>query len=119
MPTARAVPLREDHFTEKTSVGLHLDAGTPDADLYPASGDCALNGNGSIGKAYQHGYGNSVPPCGLTYRRSSGQGTFSLSATLTWQVSWVGSGGTGGQLANGVFDMAQPVTVREVQAINR
>ncbi|MFF6961151.1 MULTISPECIES: hypothetical protein [unclassified Streptomyces] len=99
--------------------GLHLDAGTPDAKYFPSSGDCPLNGDGSVGKAYQTGYGNAEPPCGLTYRRSSGQGTFTLTATITWAITWTGSGGTGGTLAPGVFDLPQDVTVQEIQAVNR
>jgi enoyl reductase len=117
--TARLDSLGIWATTTATPVGLHLDAGTADADLYPASGNCLLNDDGSIGKKYQAGNGNSIPPCGLTYRRSSGQGTFPLTATITWQVTWAGSGGTGGDLANGVFDTEQPVTVQEIQTVNR
>jgi enoyl reductase len=105
--------------TTATPVGLHLDAGTPDADRYPASGDCGLNANGSIGEKYVPADANKIPPCGLTYRRSSGNGTFALTATITWQVSWTGSGGTGGNLDNGIFDTTQNVTVQEIQSVNR
>jgi enoyl reductase len=105
--------------TTAKPVGLHLDAGTPDAELHPASGDCPLNSDGSIGKKYQESYGNAIPPCGLTYERSSGGGTFPLKATITWAVSWTGSGGVGGKLDNGVFDFTTDVVVQDIQSVNR
>ncbi|MFI1098588.1 hypothetical protein [Streptomyces sp. NPDC020917] len=118
--TARLNSLGIWATTTATPVGLHLDAGTPNADLFPSSGNCPLNKDGSIGAKYQAADGNTVqPPCGLTYRKSSGQGKYTLTATITWKVSWVGSGGTGGDLENGVFDLPQDVTVQEIQAVNR
>lgn len=117
--TARLKSLGIWATTTAKPVGLHLDAGTPDADLFPGSGDCAKNKDGSIGAKYRAGEGNAIPPCGLVYRRSSGDGTYPLTATITWEVTWVGSGGTGGRLANGVFDTTQNVTVQEIQAVNR
>jgi enoyl reductase len=117
--TARLNSLNIWATTTARPVGLHLNAGTPDADLYPSSGDCAKNTDGSIGAKYRTGDGNTPPPCGLVYRRSSGGGTFPLTATITWQVSWVGSGSTGGNLTDGVFDTTQDVTVQEIQTVNR
>jgi enoyl reductase len=105
--------------TTAKPVGLHLDAGTPDADLYPASGNCGLNDDGSVGEKYVPADGNDVPPCGLRYLRSSGNGTYALTATITWEVTWKGSGGTGGGLGTGVFDTTQNVTVQEAQTVNR
>ena len=62
----------------------------------------------------------ATPPCGVTYRRSSGDGTFPLQATLTWKISWTGTGVNDEQpLPDGSFGAQQPVTVREVQAVNR
>jgi enoyl reductase len=117
--TARLNSLNMWATTTAKPVGLHLDAGTPYADLYPSSGDCALNGDGSIGQKYVTADGNAIPPCGLTYRKSSGNGTYTLTATITWQVTWTGSGGAAGTLDNGVFDLPQNVTVQEIQAVNR
>lgn len=117
--TARLPALGLWARTTARPVGLHLDAGTPDADLYPASGDCAKNANGSIGEKYVVGDGNKTPPCGLTYRHSSGNGTYALTATVTWAVSWTGSGGAGGQLQGGTFDTTQDVVVQEIQSVNR
>lgn len=118
--TARLRSLGIWATTTATPVGLHLDAGTPYADRYPSSGDCPMGTDGSVGEKYRTGDGNTVlPPCGLVYRKSSDGGTFTLTATITWQVTWKGSGGTGGQLDNGVFDLPQQVTVKEWQAVNR
>ncbi len=117
--TARLASLNMWATTTATPEGLHLKAGTPDADLYPASGDCLLNADGSIGTAYVSSDGNGVPPCGLTYRRSSDGGTFPLSATITWKVTWTGSGGTGGNLPGGSFEFDQDVRVQEIQSVNR
>jgi enoyl reductase len=107
--------------TTATPIALHIDPGTPDADVYPASGDCAINKDGSIGTAYATGDENKTPPCGLTYRRSSSSngGTFPLKATITWKVSWTGSGGTGGNLPDGTFGNTTNVTVQEIQTVNR
>lgn len=117
--TASLASLNISATTTAKPVGLHLDPGTPDADVYPASGNCGLNSDGSIGRKYVSSDGNSTPPCGLIYRHSSGNGTFALKATITWQVSWTGTGGTGGRLDDGVFDTTQDVTVQEIQAVNR
>lgn len=117
--TARLPALGLWATTTAEPVGLHLEAGTPDADLYPASGDCGKNADGSIGEKYVTGDGNRTPPCGLTYRHSSGQGTFALTATVTWAVSWTGSGGAGGSLQGGSFDTTQNVVVQEIQTVNR
>jgi hypothetical protein len=37
----------------------------------------------------------SSPTCGHTYTRSSGTGTFTIRATLHWNVTWKGGGQTG------------------------
>jgi enoyl reductase len=117
--TARLNSLGIWATTTARPVGLHLEAGTPDAELYPSSGDCPRNSDGSFGQKYQPADGNDPAPCGLKYLRSSNDGTFSLTATVTWAVSWRGSGGTGNDLPNGAFETHQDVTVQEIQAINR
>jgi enoyl reductase len=102
-----------------TPVGLHIDPGTPDADVFPASGDCAIAADGSVGAKYTAGDGDENPPCGVVYRRSSGKGTFPLKATITWKVTWKGSDGSGGDLPDGTFEHDLAVTVREIQTVNR
>jgi enoyl reductase len=105
--------------TTAKPVGLHINAGTSDATLYPASGDCPMNADGSIGKPYAAADGNAVPPCGLTYRRSTDGATFPLSATIRWAVSWKGSDGTGGDLPGGSVVFTQNVVVQDIQSVNR
>ncbi|MEC3995984.1 hypothetical protein VSR01_21655 [Actinacidiphila sp. DG2A-62] len=118
--TARLNSLGIWATTTATPVGLHLDAGTPYAERFPASGDCPIAEDGSVGERYQPRDGNTVlPPCGLVYRKSSDGGTYTLTATIRWRVTWKGSGGTGGRLDDGVFDLPQQVTVKEYQAVNR
>jgi enoyl reductase len=106
--------------TTATPVALHLDPGTPDADVYPASGNCPINPDGSIGTPYVKGSGNAAPPCGVVYRRATPDGdTYPLRATITWSVSWTGSGGTGGDLPEGTFGHTTALTVQEIQTVNR
>ena len=99
-------------------VSLEIKAGTPDAETYPASGVCEIN-DGRIGEKYEKGNADRTPPCGVKYLRSSGDGTFPLQATVTWEIHWTGSGGAGGDLPDGQFGATQDVTVQEIQAINR
>ncbi|MET8944633.1 hypothetical protein ABZX30_13880 [Streptomyces sp. NPDC004542] len=105
--------------TTAKPVALKLEPGTGDAETYPASGECTINADGSIGQPYAKGDADRTPPCGIRYLRSSGDGTYKLRATVTWQISWTGSGGTGGDLPDGTFGATQDVTVQEVQAVNR
>ncbi|MFG3253615.1 hypothetical protein [Streptomyces sp. NPDC048172] len=98
---------------------LKLEPGTDDATTYPASGECAIK-NGQIGEPYKKGAKNSTPPCGLNYLRSTdGRGPFPLKATLTWEISWKGADGTGGDLPDGSYGDTQNVTVKEIQAVVR
>ncbi|MFF3845406.1 hypothetical protein [Streptomyces sp. NPDC002328] len=105
--------------TTAKPVSLKLDPGTTDAETYPGSGECTINADGSIGEPYATGKADQMPPCGLKYLRSSGDSTFKLQATVTWQISWTGSGGAGGDLPDGTFGDDQAVTVQEIQAVNR
>ena len=62
----------------------------------------------------------SSPTCGHTYRRPSvGRpgGVFTVRATVTWQVSWVGGGGSGTVPAMSTTSTAQ-IAVREAPAVN-
>lgn len=105
--------------TTAKPVSLKLEPGTQDAVTYPASGECAINADGSIGEPYTKGKASQTPPCGIKYLRSSGDGTYKLRATITWEITWTGTGGTGGDLPNGTFGKDQDVTVQEIQAVNR
>ncbi|MFB7108954.1 hypothetical protein [Streptomyces sp. NPDC056190] len=105
--------------TTAKPVALKLRPGTADAETYPASGECTLNADDSIGEPYARGKASQTPPCGIKYLRSSGNGTYSLKATVTWKINWTGTGGAGGELPDGTFGTAQDVTVQEVQAVNR
>jgi hypothetical protein len=105
--------------TTAKPMSLKLEPGTNDAETYPASGECAINADDSIGEPYAKGKADETPPCGIRYLRSSGNGTFKLRATITWQVSWTGTGGAGGDLPDGAFGTTQDITVQEIQAINR
>lgn len=105
--------------TTARPVSLKLEAGTKDAQLFPASGECALNDNTSIGEPYAKGKADRTPPCGITYLRSSGNGTFKLRATITWDITWTGTGVPGGKLPSGTFGNDQAVTVQEIQSVNR
>ncbi|GGW92181.1 hypothetical protein GCM10010383_22540 [Streptomyces lomondensis] len=106
--------------TTAKPVSLKLEPGTPDAETYPASGECTINDDGSIGEPYAKGKANQTPPCGIRYLRSSGDGTFKLQATVTWDITWTGTGNPNPtQLPNGTFGNAQNVTVQEIQSVNR
>ncbi|MFB7084126.1 hypothetical protein [Streptomyces sp. NPDC056296] len=105
--------------TTATPVSLTLKPGTDDAETHPASGECTLSGDGSIGEPYAKGKADETPPCGITYLRSSGDGTFDLQATITWDIAWTGTGGAGGDLPDGTFGNTQAVTVQEIQSVNR
>lgn len=68
---------------------------------------------------YAKGKAGETPPCGIKYQRSSGDGTFKLRATITWDVTWTGTGGAGGDLPDGTFGTTQDITVQEIQSVNR
>nr|WP_234310059.1 hypothetical protein [Streptomyces sp. NRRL S-475] len=105
--------------TTAKPVSLKLEPGTKDAVMYPASGECVINADDSIGEPYAKGKADETPPCGIRYLRSSGDGTYKLRATITWEINWTGTGGAGGDLPNGTFGNEQAVTVQEIQSVNR
>ncbi|WP_371527627.1 hypothetical protein OG302_17300 [Streptomyces sp. NBC_01283] len=105
--------------TTAKPVALHLDPGTKDAQTFPASGDCKINDDGGIGTPYTKGSSKQDPPCGIAYHRSTGGKPFQMKASITWEITWEGSGNTGGDLPNGTFDGTQDVIVQEIQSINR
>jgi enoyl reductase len=106
--------------TTATPVGLHIDPGTQDADVFPASGDCSIDAKGSIGTPYAKG-DTGDPPCGVTYLRSTEDtGPYRLKATVTWRISWTGTGQpTPVALPDGTFGTPQDANVREIQTVNR
>jgi enoyl reductase len=99
-------------------VSLRIEPGTKDAVTYPASGVCEIN-NDRIGEPYAKGKADRTPPCGVKYLRSSGDGTYPLQATITWDIEWTGTGGAGGDLPDGTFGATQDVVVQEIQSVNR
>ncbi|WP_329167636.1 hypothetical protein OG204_24330 [Streptomyces sp. NBC_01387] len=105
--------------TTATPVSLRLEPGTDEATTFPASGECPIN-HGRIGEPYANGKADVTPPCGVEYLRSSGDGTYKLRATVTWEIHWIGTGVSKEQsLPDGEFGATQDVTVQEIQAINR
>ncbi|HET6858378.1 MAG TPA: hypothetical protein VFH94_14970, partial [Streptomyces sp.] len=99
---------------------LRIEPGTKDAVLHPASGECPINDDGSIGMPFAKGAANETPPCGVTYLRASGDGPYKLRATVTWKISWTGTGNpVATDLPDGTFGTTQDINVQEIQAINR
>lgn len=121
--TVRAELPRNGLWAETTAepVSLTLDPGTEDAVLFPRSGECAIGEDGRIGEPYRAGRAEEDPPCGVRYERATHQvGSFTLTASLTWEVSWTGSQTDGRQeLPSGVFETTHEVVVEESQAIVR
>ncbi|MET9392594.1 hypothetical protein ABZY20_19735 [Streptomyces sp. NPDC006624] len=105
--------------TTAKPVALHLDPGTDDAEVFPASGDCEIDDDGSIGTPYTKGSAEQTPPCGIRYLRATSGSPYKLSASVTWQVSWEGSDGSGGDLPDGTFETTQDMDVQEIQSVNR
>jgi len=105
--------------TTATPQSVHIEPGTQDATVHPASGDCPIRADGTVGAAYS-GDPTAEPPCGVTYLRSTyATGPFELNVAATWQVSWIGSGGTADTLPDGRMQQPRQVTVQEIQTINR
>ncbi|MFE7030822.1 hypothetical protein ACFU9Y_10980 [Streptomyces sp. NPDC057621] len=106
--------------TTAEPISLKIEPGTGDAQTYPASGECAIGNDGRIGEPYAKGKAGETPPCGVRYLRSSGDGSYKLQATVTWKISWTGTGVNDPQdLPQGEFGADQDVIVQEIQSINR
>jgi enoyl reductase len=117
--TASVPLLGVEATTTAEPVSVEIDPGTPDAKTHPASGVCEIE-NGRIGEPYAKGKADETPPCGVTYLRSSGDGSYQLKATVTWKIHWTGTGVAGEQaLPDGAFGGEQDVVVQEIQAVNR
>ncbi|MHA4818350.1 hypothetical protein ACXZ65_28805 [Streptomyces aculeolatus] len=106
--------------TTATPVSLTIDPGTDDAELHPGGGACAMS-DGRVGTPYRKGDADKVPPCGVTYLRSSeSTGPYDFTASVTWEVSWSASDGTEDEpLPTGIIEATQELDVREIQAIVR
>ncbi|MFE0130539.1 hypothetical protein ACFWY6_02915 [Streptomyces sp. NPDC059037] len=106
--------------TTAEPVSLHIDPGTEDADTFPASGNCRINADGSIGEAYAKGKSKDTPPCGVNFLRATdASAAYELKATITWKISWTSTTGEGDDLPDGTYGSTQDVTVQEIQSINR
>lgn len=106
--------------TTARPVALHLEPGTGDAETHPASGDCGINEDGSIGTPYSRGAAEAgPPPCGISYLRATGGRPHQLKASITWGISWRGTGGARGDLPDGTFETSRAMTVQEIQSVNR
>ncbi|MFD4995811.1 hypothetical protein [Streptomyces buecherae] len=106
--------------TTAKPVSLTIEPGTQDAKVHPASGECRIAADGSIGTPYTDDKKNQAPPCGVTYLRATNQtGPHPLKATLTWEITWSSTNGEGGELPTGTYGATTNVTVGEVQSINR
>lgn len=106
--------------TTAKPVSLRLEPGTQDAETFPANGECVFGDAGSIGEPYAKGKAGRTPPCGINYLRSSGTGSYRLRATVTWEISWSGTGNAGPtRLPDGTFGSTQDIKVQEIQSINR
>lgn len=57
------------------------------------------------------------PTCGFRYQRTSGSGTFTVSASTTWVVQWNG-GGENGTIAMPTTASSAQVRVGELQSVN-
>jgi hypothetical protein len=103
--------------TVATPVALKIDAGTADASPRSCTYDLTKSGTG-------YKVDSASSDCNVTYRKSSGTGTYDLQAQITWRVTWTASANPDGPaqqpgLPDGLSTYNQPVTVKEVQTVNR
>ncbi|WP_419995888.1 hypothetical protein [Streptomyces boninensis] len=107
--------------TTAKPVSMTLDPGTDDAQVHPAGGTCTFNKDGSLGTPYTKGRAKETPPCGVTYNRSTeNTGPYTLKATITWEMSWTGTGNPDPvDLPDATFETTTDVEVREVQTVTR
>lgn len=104
--------------TTATPVSLTLDPAAADASTHPGDGRCAIRADGSVGQPWAPSLEGRDPPCGVTYHRAS-PGT-ELTATVTWNVSWTGTGQTTPEpLPQAEMTTTHTLTVNEVQTIVR
>lgn len=95
---------------------LHVDAGTSYAQ--PESCDYAFTSSDGT-----YAMNSDDADCNVTYRKATeGGGSYPLQARLTWRVTWTPTADAepGGQgLPDGTSEFDQPVTVQEIQTVNR
>jgi enoyl reductase len=106
--------------TTATPKRLRLEAGTGEAAFHPATQVCEF-GDGRIGEPYERGRSGEEPPCGITYQRATDDGgSYTLTATLTWEVTWRDDADASPRpLADGVVETTVEISVDEVQTIVR
>ncbi len=93
---------------------LHVDAGTQYASPESCDYRFADSGTGSS-------LDTSGADCNVTYTRASA-GTYPLTADMTWHVWWTPTADVrpnGTAMADGFSEFPEPVTVQEIQTINR
>lgn len=119
--TARIDSLDMEATTVATPSALTIEPGSEDVVLYPGDGECEINSDGTIGDPYTDAKADEDPPCGATYLRSTGEGeTYELTATITWSVTWTGTGNpTPQELPSAVLETSHELTVDEIQTIVR
>ncbi|MEU2422903.1 hypothetical protein ABZ619_18095 [Streptomyces sp. NPDC007851] len=103
--------------TVATPVALRVEAGTSDADPQTCTYDLVRGDSG-------YTVDSKDAACNITYRRSSGTGTYPFKASITWKVTWTASADPDGPaqqpaLPDGLSTYEQNVTVKEIQAVNR
>ncbi|MEO3763302.1 hypothetical protein [Streptomyces sp. B5E4] len=103
--------------TVATPQRLRLEAGTEYADPNVCEYDLVRRGGGFAVDTEDAG-------CNITYRKSSGEGTYELEASLTWNVSWNPTESPDGTPVHEDFPDGQstteiPVTVKEIQTVVR
>ncbi|MFF1809807.1 hypothetical protein ACFVXW_11730 [Streptomyces sp. NPDC058251] len=103
--------------TVATPVALKVEAGTDDADPQTCTYDLVKGKGGYTVDSENAG-------CNVTYRRSSGTGTYPFKASITWKVTWTDSADPDGPpqqpgLPDGLSTYQQDVTVKEIQSVNR
>ncbi|WBB62294.1 hypothetical protein O7599_07120 [Streptomyces sp. WMMC500] len=106
--------------TVATPKELRIDAGTEYAE--PGSCTYGLSDGGAGG----YDVNTEDAGCNVTYRKSSGEGTYPLEASLTWEVHWTASADPDGppeqgdpQLPDGQSSGTYDVTVKEIQTVVR
>ncbi|WP_407561978.1 hypothetical protein [Streptomyces sp. 184] len=106
--------------TVATPKRLRIGAGTGYAE--PQSCTYELSGSGATG----YDVDTADAACNVTYRKSSGGGTYPLEASLTWEVHWTASADPDGpvaqgdpQLPDGMSSGTYDVTVKEIQTVVR
>lgn len=67
--------------------------------------------------AMQDELASDSPTCGFRYQKTSGDGTFTVTATSHWVVQWTG-GGTDGTIAAPTVQSATPIRVGQLESVN-